>query len=181
MYRPILLALMAVLAQPFDSLGQQQTPPRQSQAGSDQRPPAAPSAEQFTRLASRSNLFDIEAARLATVRAANPDTSVFAQQVLNDQLKAQADLKVAAEEEGLPLENRLDGKQEQKLQDLKRREGESFDRAFYSTQKETQTSTLRLLSTYGSKGDRESLRAFAQSHYSTMRINFARAQSAARP
>lgn len=181
MQRLIILALVATIAQTSPGLAQETDAARKAAAAGDAKAAAAPNAEQFARRASQSNLFDIEAARLATVRAKDPDTSVFAQQVLNDQLKAQADLKVAAAEEGLSLVNTLDGSQKRKLETLKKLDGEGFDKAFYTVQKETQRSTLNLLSEYGAKGERESLRAFAQSHYSTMRINFARAQSAAAP
>ncbi|SMC47520.1 DUF4142 domain-containing protein [Rhizobium sp. RU36D] len=177
MKRLILLGIVAVLAHTPAGMAQQRDEAASGANVHDGAQKATElNAEQFTRRAAKASLFDIEAARLATVRARDPNTSVFAQQVLNDQLKAQADLKVAAEQEGLPLENKLDGRQQRELERLKQMEGEGFDKAFYSVQKKTQRATLTLLSEYGANGDRESLRAFAQSHYSTMKVNFARVQ-----
>lgn len=180
MSRFIAMAI-AVTVMPLGGLQAQETPPApeilqapMAEVGKDVD---TPDADEFARKASMSSLFEIEAARLATVRAVKADTSTFAQQVLNDQLKAQAELRRAAGQEGVKVATALDEPLQQKLRQLEEADDEQFDEVFYTTQLGAQEDSLQLLAAYGVNGDREALRAFAQAHFSTKKMALARAHA----
>lgn len=184
MYRLIPFALAAAMMPAFALQGQDADPTKamlKAPMSTVGKGVDTPDAAQFAQQASMTNMFEIEAARLATVRAAKPDTSAFAQQVLNDQLKAQADLRVAAGEEGVKLATSLDRPHRNRLKALEDADDDKFDETFYTTQLDVQKNALQLLAAYGSRGEREALRAFAQAHFSTRKITLARAQAVATP
>lgn len=181
MSRLIFMALAAGMASMSAAQAQEGPLVSDMPVAKEHKTSQAPDAKQFAHQVSMTTLFEIEAARMATVRAKNPDTGMFAQQILNNQLKAQADLKVAAQEEGVPIASQLDQSHERKLRTLEDAEDEKFDQVFYRTQLDTQQANLKLLAAYGDNGQHEALRAYAQSYYSTTKMHFTQAKAVTAP
>ncbi|WP_020653720.1 DUF4142 domain-containing protein [Massilia niastensis] len=77
-----------------------------------------------------SNMAEIETGKLAVSKSQNADIKAFAQQMVDDHTKAQADVAALAQAKGVTLPTELDAKHKAKGAMLEKLSGEEFDRAY---------------------------------------------------
>src|SRR5688572_19809069 len=86
--------------------------------------------QQFVKHAAAGGVFEVEAAKMAVEKATNPDVKEFAQKLQTDHEKAAGKLSSLASAKGATPSTSLDADHQKKLDQLKKRSGTKFDRAY---------------------------------------------------
>ncbi|MGA7807679.1 DUF4142 domain-containing protein [Bradyrhizobium sp.] len=115
----------------------------------------------FVTRASVGNLFAIAESELAISRAGDPEVKAFAQQLVEDHQKAQAELQPATDGSGATLATALDRTHQARVTALQDKSGADFDKAFVADQGEIHSNTLTLYADYMLLGDNSKLKALA--------------------
>lgn len=131
-------------------------------------------APDFVTKAAMSDMYEIEAAKVALARSQNADVKTFAQMMVDDHTKSSNNLKAAIAASGLTLTppTALDEAHADKVQELKDEEAADFDKAYLNDQVDAHQMALDLLQRYANDGDNAALKGFAsttapvvQGHY----------------
>ena len=78
----------------------------------------------------QANLAEVEAGKLASQKAQNPEVRRFAERMVEDHGRKLQDLQRLAEKQGVAAPNRLSGTQQEMLSKLQAASGEQFDAAY---------------------------------------------------
>jgi putative membrane protein len=73
---------------------------------------------------------EVELGRVASEKSSSDEVKQFAQRMVTDHGKANAELKTLAEKKGISLPTELDSKHKQTVDKLSKLSGEAFDRAY---------------------------------------------------
>jgi putative membrane protein len=84
----------------------------------------------FVRDASIANLAEIDLGRMALDRAADANVKKFAQMMVDDHTKANRELQTVASRHHIEIPSQVDDKHRDKAEDLSKKQGADFDRAF---------------------------------------------------
>lgn len=84
----------------------------------------------FVRDASIANMAEIDLGRMALDRAGDADVKKFARMMVDDHTKANNDLQSVASRHHIDIPAQVDDKHREKSQDLSKKQGPDFDRAF---------------------------------------------------
>ena len=124
---------------------------------------AAPSTQSFVENAAASDMYEIEAGKLASEKAANADVKAFGQMLVTDHTKSSTEMKAAASQADPALAPPavLPADKQAMVDALKAASGADFDRLFLSQQVEAHSAALQLLQGYAAGGEAEPLKAFA--------------------
>ena len=124
----------------------------------------APSASDadFVMKASAGNTFEIEEAKLAVDRAADPKLKQFAQQMIKDHGDAMKKLQDAAAKAGQKAAMTLDPPHQAMLDNLRGFNGAEFDRIYAADQVAAHAETVALLSDYNQNGRNSGLKSWAK-------------------
>ena len=120
-------------------------------------------APDFVAKAAASDMFEIEAAKLAQKRSANADVKKFAAMMIADHTKSTDALKKAITDSGqaitppAALPDDLKGK----LDDLTRADAKDFDKNYMDNQVDAHQAALDLLQRYAQDGDVAQIKTFA--------------------
>lgn len=183
MHRTLLVAGAAVAALSLAACGQNETKgaatPAEQAATPDANPAATiptPSNEaaapDFVAKAAASDMFEVEAAKIAQKRSQNAEVKKFAGEMITAHTKSTADLKKAIADSGqtLTLPTALPSDLQGKLDDLNK--ADSFDKAYMDNQVDAHQAALDLMQRYAQDGDVPAIKAFAaatgpvvQQHY----------------
>ena len=119
----------------------------------------------FVQQAAMSDLFEIEAGKLALTRAKNAPVKQLAQSITADHTQAATQLKdtAAAADIGVTLPTTLDAAHAGLLSQLRAASDQRFDAVFLIVQAETQKRALKLHEDYEQRGNSPTLKALAQS------------------
>jgi putative membrane protein len=128
-------------------------------AGLNRNPPAM-TAKVFADTAMASDLFELQAAKLARNSGRSPAVKAFADMMISDHAKSAEQLKSAAGEAGVTIEEKLSSQQEADLTDL-RAAGARFDTVFAQQQIVAHSNALAGLRQYGVAGDSQPLKNYA--------------------
>ena len=180
----ILSAILAALS-PMGAIAQTTTPAPateipQAPTPRDPGKGQVPSAADFAAAAGAINLFEIQSATLALERGSN-GVRALAQQLLDEHQKAHEELISAAREQSIPLEPKINAAQTKKLESIRDAPVDQFDNVFMSAQMVAHQSAMELVTLYGEKGEAGPLKAWAQSHYPTLRNHYLKARAASTP
>ncbi|MBD0271578.1 MAG: DUF4142 domain-containing protein [Acetobacteraceae bacterium] len=125
----------------------------------------AQSAAAFVRAASASDLYEMEASRLAEQRAQNEQVKRFAQRMLQDHGKTTGELKgMLGQLQGVSAQQMatsLDRQHQALLQQLQGAQGAEFDRVFARQQVQSHQAAVDLFRAYAQSGDDEQLKRWA--------------------
>lgn len=137
--------------------------------------------QEFVDRASASDLFEIEAARIAMDKAASGEVREFASMLLHDHDEAQAQLKTAVGAAGMQLHYapKLTADQESQLEAL-RKAGDDFDAVYLHQQTGAHEEALAMLHGYAQVGEAQPLREHAQTASESVAKHLNRAQQLAR-
>ena len=118
-------------------------------------------AQAFVDMASASDMFEVEAGKLAQQIGKSQGVKDFGAMMVTDHTKSTADLKVAAgKAEGVMVNPKLTAKQQSDLDALKNA-GDNFDATYQQQQVAAHEMALSMLQGYGQSGDNADLKAFA--------------------
>jgi putative membrane protein len=118
-------------------------------------------AQGFVDVASGSDIFEVEAGKLAQDMAKSQAVKDFGAMMLKDHTKSTADLKAAAAKiDGIIVSPKLSASQQADLEALKMA-GEGFDSAYKAQQVAAHEKALSLLQRFRAGGDAEPLKEFA--------------------
>jgi putative membrane protein len=137
------------------------------------------SAPVFVEKAAASDMFEIEAAKLAQQRSKNADVKAFADMMIKDHTKSTNDLKAAIQASGQNLAPpaALPQDKQDALNDLKNATDVDFDRKYREGQVDAHQSALNLLQRYAQDGDVAQLKSFAASVAPVVQQHYDRAKS----
>jgi len=123
----------------------------------------APTAQAFTDQAAASDMYEIEAGKLARTTGTSQAVKDFGEMMVTEHTDSSAKLKAAAAETpGVTVNPQLTPQQQSNL-DALRNAGDNFDALYAQQQVAAHEMALQLLQNYGTSGDSEPLKAFATS------------------
>jgi putative membrane protein len=124
--------------------------------------PALPTTAQgFVDTASASDMFEVEAGKLAQANGKAQEVKDFGAMMVKDHTKSTADLKAAAAKvDGVTVAPVLTAKQQSDLDALKAA-GDGFDSLYKTQQLAAHEQALALLKNFAAAGDAQSLKDFA--------------------
>ena len=173
-------ALLAAVAPASAQTQQQRAQGAQSQTGSPpMADPAAPAAgtsatgsraaaltaAAFARTAAMSDLYEMEASRLAEQRSQNAQVKQFAQHMLRDHQKTTNELKgMLPQLQGVSAQQMptgLDQQHQALVQQLQGAQGAEFDRVFAQQQLQAHQTAVELFRAYAQSGDNAQLKQWA--------------------
>ena len=120
-------------------------------------------AATFVEKAAASDMFEIEAAKLAAKRSTNAEVKAFAAKMEKAHTKTTEDLKAAIAAWGAALTppTALPADLQDKLDDLNKADDKDFDKKYADSQVDAHQAALNLLQRYAQDGDTAAIKAFA--------------------
>ena len=120
-------------------------------------------ADVFVAKAAASDMFEIEAAKLAAKRSTNAEIKAFAAKMEKAHTKTTEDLKAAIAASGAALTppTVLPEDLQGKLDDLTKADDKDFDKKYADSQVDAHQAALNLLQRYAQDGDTAAIKAFA--------------------
>ncbi len=168
MSRNYLLAGVAALSLTLAACGQnneqaETVAPDANPAATVPTPADETSAPDFVNKAAASDMFEIEAGKIALERSANAQVKAFAQMMVDGHTRTTADLKAAIAASGLTLTPpaTLPDDKATALADLRSVDAAGFDKAYMDGQVDAHQATLNLVSRYAQDGDTPQIKAAA--------------------
>jgi putative membrane protein len=191
MTRPLLIAGAALAAISLAACGQKTdangaATPAEQAATPDANPAATvPTAADETKAATfvdkaaASDMFEIEAAKLAQTKSSNADVKAFADMMIKDHTKSTADLKKAIADSGAAVTPpaALPADMQGKLDALKA--SATFDKDYMAGQVDAHQQALDLLQRYAQDGDTPAIKAFAAATAPVVQTHLDRAKTLA--
>jgi putative membrane protein len=120
-------------------------------------------ADVFAAKAADSDMFEIEAAKLAATRSTNPSVKKFAAMMEKAHTATSAELKTAIGASGvaITLPTALSEDAQGKLDDLNKADAKDFDKKYADDMVDAHQAALNLLQRYAQDGDTGAIKAFA--------------------
>ena len=118
-------------------------------------------AEDFVDEASAKGIAEVETGKLALQKSTSPAVKAFAQQMIGDHTKANAELTAIAKSKNLKVATEAELKNKAKAFILKQRDGESFDEAYANNQVMAHEEAIKLFNE-GTKTDDADINNFAK-------------------
>ncbi|WP_304175224.1 DUF4142 domain-containing protein [Phenylobacterium aquaticum] len=117
----------------------------------------------FVDKAGNSDLFEIEASKIALTRSTNPQVKTFAKQMIEAHTTSSAALGKAITESGqtLTLPPAMNDDMAGKISDLNKADAKDFDKTYVDGQVDAHQAALNLLQRYAEDGDVPAIKAFA--------------------
>lgn len=117
----------------------------------------------FVEKAGQSDMFEIEAAKIAQTRATNPQVKAFAKEMIAAHTATSAALGKAITESGQTLAPpaALNDDMAGKISDLNKADTKDFDKTYVDGQVDAHQAALNLLQRYAEDGDVPAIKAFA--------------------
>jgi putative membrane protein len=164
MYKYVILAIGLLFAGPVQaqSIGER--------TGVNSMVGTSPSTQDFVTEAAISDMWEIEAGKLAENKAADANTKQFARQLVTDHQKTTNELKalITGGKVKANLPTAMDSSHQTKLDKLKGLSGADFDKAFDDMQTSAHKDGTSLFERYAKGGDNADLKAFASKHLPTL-------------
>ena len=133
-------------------------------------------AQGFVDMASASDMYEVEAGKLAQDMGKAQAVKDFGEMMETDHTKSTADLKAAAAKaDGVTVNPQLTPKQQSDLDALKNA-GDNFDSVYKTQQLAAHQQALSLLQNYASAGDQQALKDFASNTATVVQTHLEHAQ-----
>jgi putative membrane protein len=125
--------------------------------------PRVSTGQEYAAMASASDMFEIESARLAIEKSQNAGVKELARMLIADHEKSTADLKTAAgkAQPAITVTPQMDAEQQGNVQALRSANGAQFDQAWLQQQVAAHEKALALVQGYAQGGDVASLKQHA--------------------
>jgi putative membrane protein len=133
---------------------------------------SVPSTADFLTKAEAGNKFEIESSKLALDKSKAEAVRTFANMMVKDHGEAAAKMKSAVTEAKLSAPpDALDAKHKAMLDDLAKKEGPAFDKAYVEAQLKGHEETVALFQAYANGGDNPRIKQFAKDLLPTLRMH----------
>jgi putative membrane protein len=131
---------------------------------------AEDSAQTFVDKAAVAGTFEVESSELAIKMSKDPDVREFADMMIADHGKANAELETLAKQEGLAVPAELDEEHAALLKTLERA-GDQFDTQYIKAQLDGHEAAVDLFKNYADSGENKALQNFAVETQPTLRTH----------
>jgi putative membrane protein len=125
--------------------------------------------EQFIQTMAKGGLMEVEAGKLASARAANPEVKKFGQMMVSDHSKSNEKLKALADTRKVDLPKTLDAEKKAEKTKLEAQSGPAFDAAYMDAMVKAHEKTVGLLENQIKNGKDATIRHFAQETLPTVK------------
>lgn len=144
-------------------------------------PAANPADASLVQTAVTTDIFEIDASRVALERSQNWDVRQYAQKVIDTRSKAGGELQVTLSETGLPIrpDTSLPADKAATVAELRNVDAARFDRLYLTAAAEAQEDALDVVEKYAEEGDHPALKAFAEKKAPELREQRAQAKALA--
>jgi len=124
----------------------------------------APSTTEFVQKAVMSDMYEVEAGKIASQKGQSAPVKGFGQMMVDAHSKTTEELKgiVASEKIKVDLPTKLDAKHQKLIDDLNAASNENFDKTYAKQQVDGHQDAVDLFDSYAKKGDNAALKQFAQ-------------------
>ena len=124
----------------------------------------APSTTDFVQKAAMSDMYEIEAGKIASQKGQTAPVKGFGEMMVDAHSKTTEELKgiVASEKIKVDLPAKLDAKHQKLIDDLNAASTADFDKTYAKQQVDGHQEAVNLFDAYAKKGDNAALKAFAQ-------------------
>jgi putative membrane protein len=124
----------------------------------------APSTTDFVQKAAMSDMYEIEAGKIASQKGQTAPVKGFGEMMVDAHSKTTEELKgiVASEKIKVDLPAKLDAKHQKLIDDLNAASTADFDKTYATQQVDVHQEAVNLFDAYAKKGDNAALKAFAQ-------------------
>ena len=145
------------------------------------QPPTKASAatQKFVKTAAITDMFEIQAGKLAQEKAENQAYKDFAQMTIDDHTKTSNELK--GMNVGVQLPQDLDSAHKTKIEKLNSLSGAAFERQYKTDQVEGHKQAIALFERYSKSGDNAQLKQWAQTTLPTLKTHLQHAEALPRP
>lgn len=117
--------------------------------------------EGFATSAAISDMYEVEAGKLAQTKASSPDVKAYAKMLVDAHTKTTAELKPLAAAANVTLPAALDERRKGLIDNLNAASAADFDKTYLAQQSAAHEEALTLFKSYGDSGDDAGLKAFA--------------------
>jgi putative membrane protein len=123
----------------------------------------APSASDFTQTVAMSDMYEVEAGKIANEKGQSPQVKGFGQMMVDAHSKTTEDLKsiISNDKLKVDLPTKLDSKHQKLIDDLNAAD-KDFDKTYAKQQVDGHEEAAGLFDSYAKDGDNASLKQFAQ-------------------
>ena len=133
---------------------------------------ATPSTSTFLTNTAVANLFEIESSKVALAKTKNDKIKAFANLMVTDHTGAGTKFKQAVTDAKLtPPAEKLDAKHQALLEDLKKKDGATFDTAYVKAQHDGHVETVAMFEAYAKGGDNARMKQFANEMLPTLKTH----------
>jgi putative membrane protein len=124
----------------------------------------APSASNFVQTAAMSDMYEIEAGKIANQKGQSPAVRGFGQMMVDAHSKTTQELTSIVKSQTIKVElpPKLDSKHQKLIDDLNSASNESFDSTYAKQQTDAHKDAVDLFEKYAKDGDNAELKKFAQ-------------------
>jgi putative membrane protein len=124
----------------------------------------APSASDFAQKVAMSDMYEVEAGKIANQKGQSPQVKGFGQMMVEAHSKTTEDLKsiIASEKLKVDLPTKWDSKHQKLIDDLTAASETDFDKTYAKQQVDGHEDAVKLFESYAKDGDNASLKQFAQ-------------------
>ena len=124
----------------------------------------APSTTDFIQKAAMSDMYEVEAGKIATQKGQTAPVKGFAEMMVDAHSKTTEELKgiIASEKINVDLPTKLDAKHQKLIDDLNTASSADFDGTYAKQQVDGHQEAVDLFDSYAKKGNNAALKAFAQ-------------------
>jgi putative membrane protein len=139
----------------------------------------APSTAKFVEKVAASDMFEIEAGKVAASQAENSDVKAFGQRMVDDHTKTSDQLRTLVKDNDIKAElpTAIDDKHQAKLKALKDLSGAAFDNSYVAGQVKAHTNAVELFEAYASAGDNADVKQWAQGTLPTLKDHLQQAET----
>jgi putative membrane protein len=140
---------------------------------------AAAATPDFVNAAASTDMFEIQAAKIAEKRSKNADVKAFAAMMIHDHTQSTAALKAAIKASGQPLTlpTDLPGDKKAKIDELNAAAPADFDKTYIDSQITAHQDALTAIQAYAANGDTPALKDFAGKIAPVVQMHLSKASS----
>ncbi|MET4137957.1 DUF4142 domain-containing protein [Pedobacter sp. UYP1] len=120
-----------------------------------------PSDAEFATKAAVGGMAEVELGKMALTKATNAQLKEFAKMMVSDHGKANEELMLIAKKKNITLPAAVDEDHQKKMNDLSKKSGKDFDKAYADAMVDGHKSTLKLMQDESKDGKDADIKAFA--------------------
>lgn len=142
---------------------------REASAGTGGERAVAAADHDFVEKAAQGGMFEVESSQLALQKNITDEHRDFARMMIEDHGKANRKLSDLAQQVGCPVPKEMNREQRADLDDMRRLDGQEFERRYHATQVAAHDQAIELFERAARECEDKNLRAFANDTLPTLR------------